>query len=118
MPRHKNSATGRWETVDRLPFFDCACMKCHNAKLRQMSGALGQSERKFPADNGAVGGQSAYVQQDGSRTVGYFGQDHEGKIVSNDGVNAAYLRDDQGNVSINYKQDSDDDPYAEYNRRD
>lgn len=88
------------------------------AKRRAQRRQSKQSQRPFPSDNGTVGGQPAYVQQSGGRTVGYFGRDHEGKIVSNDGLNADYLRDDEGNVSIDHREGSTKDPYGGRNRFD
>jgi hypothetical protein len=74
------------------------------------------TERRFPADNGTVNGLPAHVQQSGQRTMAYHGLDHEGKIVTNDGTNAAYVRDEDGYVPVDYVEGSSRDPYEGYYR--
>lgn len=101
--KHKNPS-GYTEYVDRLPVPGCCCNKCLKAEQKS-------SNRAFPANNGTVNGQSAYVQQSGDRTVAYESSDQVGKIVTNDGLNASYVRDDTGKVIVN---DNRDDPYEPY----
>lgn len=92
----------------------CMCQRCtdklnrsYNRAMKQRRGSgntyrgTGKTNRSFPADNGTVDGQSAYILKDGDRTEAYTGPEHEGKVVTNDGVNAEYLRDDDGNVIMN-----------------
>lgn len=100
MVMHQN-ANGYWEDLDpnTLPLRDCGCQICLAAA------------RDFPEDNGSVSGQSAYIKQSGDRTEAYHGQFHQGKVVSNDGINASFVRDENGNVVAD---DSKDDPYDPY----
>lgn len=72
------------------------------------------SDRSFPPNNGSVAGQPAYVEQNGDRTVGYYGQDNMGKIVSNDGLNASYVREPNGQVIVD---DAQRQPYEPYQYR-
>lgn len=82
-------------------------------KKRSSSGSGGGqrrsgSNRSFPANNGSVNGRPAFVQQSGGRTVAYTGRDRTGKIVSNDGVNADYVRNDDGTTEVDSQSP---DPY-------
>lgn len=91
----------------------CMCQRCtdklnrsYNRAMKQRRGSgntyrgTGKTNRSFEASNGTVDGQPAYVQQDGDRTVAYSGSDNIGKIVTNDGLNADYVRDDDGNPIV------------------
>lgn len=75
---------------------------------RSGGGRSRNSNRSFPANNGTVGGRSGYVQRSGERTVAYSGPDNQGKLVSNDGVNADYIRDDDGRTVLDSQSP---DPY-------
>lgn len=73
--------------------------------------------RSFPPDNGTVNGQPAYVQQADPRIVAYYGEGHEGKIVTNDGINASYVRDPNGYVVLDYHPTEEGhNPYEGYFR--
>jgi hypothetical protein len=48
------------------------------------------------------------VQQRGDRTVAYSGPKNVGKVVSNDGLNADYVRNDDGEVVVDNQSP---DPY-------
>lgn len=66
------------------------------------------SDRSFPPDNGTVDGKPASIEQDGKRTVAYSGPEKVGKVVTNDGENASYLRNDDGTPVLD---DNAVDPY-------
>lgn len=74
---------------------------------REIYGNSG-SNRRFSEPNGAVDDQPANVTRKGDRTVAYFGEDNVGKVVSNDGMNASYLRNEDGRVVVN---DATEQPY-------
>jgi len=88
-----------------LPLRDCSCNVCLRVGRNK---SRSSSSRRFPASNGTVDGNPGYVQKSGDRTVGYSGPGNVGKIVSNDGVNASYLRNDDGEVVLD---DNSPDPY-------
>ncbi|HSE61194.1 MAG TPA: hypothetical protein VLA88_02780 [Candidatus Saccharimonadales bacterium] len=71
-----------------------------------------RESRSFPSNNGTVNGQPAYVQQTADRTTAYFGEGQEGKVVTNDGITASYVRDEDGHVPYD---DAMSDPSAGYN---
>ena len=70
-------------------------------------------------ENGQVDGDPGRVNQSGSRIEGLWGGDgqpdgpNHGHIVSNDGLNADYVRDPGGYVPVDNAQQ---DPYAGYQR--
>lgn len=79
-----------------------ASMNEKKRAARSGGGGRGRtSNRSFPANNGSVDGRSAYVQRSGDRTVAYSGPDNQGKVVSNDGLNADYVRNDDGTTVVN-----------------
>lgn len=110
-------------TNSRCNGTDFLCGKCKKQypfladslaqKKRSSSGGGGGrrrsgSNRSFPRNNGSENGRPAYVQQNGDRTVAYTGRDRTGKIVSNDGVNADYVRNDDGTPVVDSQSP---DPY-------
>lgn len=102
-----------------LPSCFCGCGNGERFRAGDQNPSRGRPIRKrkkrdFPASNGTVNGQPAYVQQNDTRTVAYYGPDNVGKIVTNDGVNAAYVRDEDGRTIVNYREGHDTDPYQEY----
>lgn len=89
-----------------LPLRDCSCNVC--LRVQKTKSTRSRSNRAFPANNGTVDGKPGYVQQSGGRTVGYSGPGNVGKIVSNDGMNASYVRNDDGEAVLD---DNSPDPY-------
>jgi len=81
--------------------------KAREEKAGRRSGS-GTSNRNFPADNGTVDGQPAYVKRSGSRTDAYSGPGKLSHVVTNDGENASYVRNDDGEVVVD---DQSPDPY-------
>lgn len=61
---------------------------------------VASKKREFPEFNGKVDGEPANVKIQGNRVEAYWNDDRTSKIVSNDGVNADYLRID-GETIIN-----------------
>lgn len=114
MVRHKNDY-GYWEEVDRLPIPGCSCNKCTRAADRdaERQSRRSQRRREFPPDNATVSGQSGYAKQRDDRIQAWWGEQKESEIATNDGVNAAYLREDGTDIV----DEAQDDPYKKRSHR-
>lgn len=99
-PPRNRSDSGGWEW-----YHDA--LKEYNEARNRLHG------RSFPENNGTVDGKPAYVKQRGNRTEAYSGPGNREKIVTNDGINASYIRDASGYVSLN---DQRKDPYEGYDQ--
>ena len=114
--RHRNDY-GKIEILDR-PLSDCACNGCSRARRsEERSSSRRGGQRSFPPNNATVNGQPGYATQSGDRTRAWWGDDKESEVVTNDGLNASYVRED--GVDIVDDRLGLDDPYRprEHRRR-
>lgn len=84
----------------------CFC-GCGNGQ-RANGQPVPRRKREFPPDNATVGGEPGYATQKGDRTQAWWGSDKLSEIVTNDGVNAAYIR--EGDIDV--VDENNDDPYT------